>query len=387
MPQGQSPPRLYCLDNLRAALIVLVVLHHIALVYGAAAPFYYQEPPFDDPLAFLLLALFVLLNQSWFMGALFLLAGYFTPGSFDRKGPGSFLKGRLVRLGIPVVVSIFVLEPVSRIGFFLMPASLTGITEAPTWSVYPDLLGLGPLWFVALLLIFDAGYAAWRVLTAKPSTRTEAPFPGYARIGAFIVALALVSYLTRITVPLGEEVSLFVSFLNFPTLAYLPQYLGFFVLGIVASRSNWFRGLPTHLGLFGFVAAVAATVLLFPLALSGQPFSLEMTPSAHFVGNGHWHSAVYALWDSVTSIGLCLGFVVLFRQFVDGGGKLGRFASQHGYAVYIIHVPIIVYLAFLMRDIECQALVKLGLAAAAVIPTCFAVAYGLRKLPLVSRVL
>ena len=387
MPEEGSSPRLYGLDNLRAALIVLVILHHIALVYGAVAPFYYQEPPFDDPLAFLLLAVFVLLNQSWFMGALFLLAGYFTPGSFDRRGPASFVKARLIRLGIPVLAAILVLEPVSRIGFFLMPASLTGITEAPSWSVYPDLLGLGPLWFVALLLVFDVGYVGWRMLTGKPSTATEASFPGYARIGAFVVALALASYLIRIVVPLGEEVRLLVSFLNFPTMAYLPQYLGFFVLGIVAFRHDWLRGLPRALGLLGLVAAAMATVLLFPLALSGQPFSLAMTQPAHFLGNGHWHAAVYALWDSTMAIGLCLGLIVIFRDIANGRGKLARFVADHSYAVYIIHVPIIVYLAFLMRNIDLQTLAKFGLAAVVVIPTCFGAAYVLRRLPLMSRVL
>ena len=111
--------RLFFIDHLRAALVILVVLHHVALVYGAAEPsFYYFEPPFTDPLAYLILLVFVLSNQSWFMGAFFLLAGYFTPGSFDRKGPGSFLKARLLRLGIPIILFIFVLSPISSIGYW-----------------------------------------------------------------------------------------------------------------------------------------------------------------------------------------------------------------------------------------------------------------------------
>ena len=121
------------------------MLHHVAIVYGAGAPFYYVEPPLTDPLAYLVLLVFVLFNQAWFMGALFLIAGYFTPGSFDRKGSGSFLKGRLVRLGIPLIVFIFVLSPLSSIGYWQMPASLTGITDPLSWGAYPFLLGMGPM--------------------------------------------------------------------------------------------------------------------------------------------------------------------------------------------------------------------------------------------------
>ena len=258
------------------------------------APFYYVEPPFSDPLAFLVLLVFVLFNQSWFMGAFFLLAGYFTPGSFDRKGPGSFLKDRLLRLGIPLIMFIFVLNPISSMGFFLMPASLTGITESPTWLMYPALLGLGPLWFIAMLLIFDFGYSAWRMLTRNrtSSSMSRSSLPSYLRIGIFILALALVSYLVRIVVPMGKDV------LDFPTLSYLPQYLSFFVLGTVAYRHNWFRTLPSSMGLVGFVTAVVAGVLLFPLAFSGHLFSLEVTEPAVFVGNGHWQSAVCLLYTS-----------------------------------------------------------------------------------------
>ena len=115
------------------------------------------------------------------MGAFFLLAGYFAPGSFDRKGPGSFLLDKSLRLGIPLVVFYFVLSPISWLGLWLMPASLTGITTPPTWQAYPRYIGLGPLWFVAMLLIFSFGYAAWRILTRNrtSSSMSKSSLPSY----------------------------------------------------------------------------------------------------------------------------------------------------------------------------------------------------------------
>jgi glucan biosynthesis protein C len=390
-PMEESPvqtatrktPRLFFVDRLRAVLVILVVLHHVAVIYGAGAPFYYVEPPFTDPLAFLVLLVFILFNQSWFMGALFLLAGYFTPGSFDRKGPGSFLKARLRRLGIPLFIFIFVLSPISSIGYFLMPASLTGITESPTWQMYPAFLGLGPLWFVAMLLIFTSGYAVWQRLTKSrfSSSMSEPSVPSYLHIGIFTLALALVSFLVRVIVPIGKSV------LDFPTLSYLPQYLSFFVLGTVAYRHNWFRTLPSSMGLVGLVTAAVAGVLLFPLAFSGRLFSLEVTEAAPFVGNGHWQSAVYALWDSIFAVGMCLGLIPLFRRFFNGQGRFGTFLSQHSYAVYIIHIPIVVFLAYALRGIELVPLLKYGMVSLIAVPTCFAAAYVLRRIPGVSRIL
>jgi glucan biosynthesis protein C len=325
------------------------------------------------------------------MGAFFLLAGYFAPGSFDRKGPGSFLKGRLLRLGIPLIIWIFVLNPISSIGFYLMPASLTGITAPLTWAAYPHLLGLGPLWFVAMLLIFNFGYAAWRMLTGtrtSSSSMAESEPPSYLRIGIFIVALALLSYLTRIIVPIGQPVNLFTDSLSFPTIAYLPQYLTFFVLGTIASRRDWFRALPGSFGVVGFAIAVVAGVLLFPLAFSGNLFSLELTPALdNAMGNGHWRSAVYAFWDSIFAVGMCLGLIALFRRFFNGKGWFGTFLSQHSYAVYIFHSPILVFLAFGLRVVDLGNLLKFGMVTVIMVPTCFAAAYIVRKIPLASRIL
>ena len=161
---------------------------------------------------------FVLFNQAWFMGALFLIAGYFTPRSFDRKGSGSFIKGSASSTRHSSHhLDIRAISPISSIGYWQMPAELTGITNPLTWQAYPFLLGLGVAWFIAMLLIFNFGYAAWRWLTRN---RTASPMndpapPSYLGIGIFILALALVSYLFRIIIPMGKEV------LDFPT-HFLP---------------------------------------------------------------------------------------------------------------------------------------------------------------------
>jgi peptidoglycan/LPS O-acetylase OafA/YrhL len=380
---GSRTARLFFVDHWRAGLAILVVLHHVALVYGAGAPFYYAEPPFTEPAAYKVLLAFILLNQAWFMSAFFLLAGYFTPGSYDRKGMAAFLKDRLIRLGIPLALFYFVLNPIASIGYWQMPPELTGITAPLTWQAYPELLGVGPLWFVAMLLIFSIAYAGWRLITQKrdSSSRKRFSAPSYLAIGLFVVALALVSYGLRRFVPMGKEV------LGFPTLAYLPQYVAFFVLGTIATRNDWFRTLPGSKGVVGFVVAVVATVLLFPLALSGNMFSLEVSQAAEFTGNGLWQSAVYAFWDSIFAVGMGLAALSFFRRFLSKENRLGTFLSQQSYAVYIIHVPIIVLFAVLLKDAGLTTLPKFAVAATIVVPTCFVVAYVLRRIPGVARVL
>jgi hypothetical protein len=50
----ESKSRVYFADHLKAALVSLVVLHHISITYGASRSFYYIEPATDSAAAGLL---------------------------------------------------------------------------------------------------------------------------------------------------------------------------------------------------------------------------------------------------------------------------------------------------------------------------------------------
>lgn len=373
LPQATSLVRLFFLDHLRAALTILVVLHHVAVIYSAGAAFYYVEPPGpNDLLGYGLLLVFLLINQAYFMGFFFLISGFFAPGSLERKGPAAFYKDRLLRLGIPLLAYVFVLSPIACIGVYQMP----DVTTPFTWQQLSRLFGVGPLWFAEMLLFFCLGYVIWRMarrVRVQPTEHASGP-PSYPAISVFILALALASYLLRIVVPMGTTVPIF----DFPSFAYFAQYLSFFILGVIAFRRNWFQTIPGLMGKMGLVVALVATIVLGPLALSG---------GVAFIGHGTWQSAVYALWDSAFSVGICLALLTFFRHFLNRQTCFGRFLSQQAFTVYIIHIPVIVLLALALRGIHLESLAKFTLAALIGVPLCFALAFLVRKIPFASRIL
>jgi glucan biosynthesis protein C len=153
--------RLWFVDNLRVALICLVVLHHIVVTYSGLPLWYDIEKP-TSPAVGLGLTVFLLVDQAWFMGAFFLLSGYFTPSSYERKGTGAFLRNRLIRLGVPLVVFYFVLQPI-----LLLPA----YDDGPLAHWYLSAIGSGPLWFVLVLLVLDTAYALTQDVTRRRPAR------------------------------------------------------------------------------------------------------------------------------------------------------------------------------------------------------------------------
>jgi fucose 4-O-acetylase-like acetyltransferase len=151
--QRPATPRSAGLDALRATMVLLVVFHHAAITYGAAGGWYYREVPTDGSLQTRLLILLCAVDQAYFMGLLFLLAGYFTPASLARHGAFGYAKERLLRLGAPLLVFGLLIGPIT-------------IALAQTASNRPFLGTLltvwgrgafspGPLWFAFALLIFS----------------------------------------------------------------------------------------------------------------------------------------------------------------------------------------------------------------------------------------
>lgn len=65
-----------------------MILHHLAVTYGAEGSWYYYEGQADTITA-MVLTLFVGANQAFFMGFYFVIVGYFVPRSLEHKASSS----------------------------------------------------------------------------------------------------------------------------------------------------------------------------------------------------------------------------------------------------------------------------------------------------------
>ena len=185
-PSQALKPRLFFADNLRTFLIALVFLVHLAIVYGSPVGSFYgfnEQAGLPSDLVYIL---FTVAAQAFFMGLLFLLSGYFTVPSYDRKGSKQFLKDKLIRLGIPLIIfSAFIDPPIEYMlalwrGWF--HGSFLAFLSNPNFYT-----PTGPLWFVLALLVFAIAYIGWRALSPKPTK--SYPFPKKMVIFAFALML------------------------------------------------------------------------------------------------------------------------------------------------------------------------------------------------------
>lgn len=375
-PAATVSQRLYFVDHVRVVLTILVILQHLALTYGAVGPWYYQEPVPAFSVTETVLTLFILVNQAFFMGLFFLISAYFIPASFDRKGSRGFVKDRLIRLGIPLLVYCIFLNPLAMLGYRFSNSDGNWVTSLPYWQFYIVGMTPGPLWFVQALLLFTVIYALWRHLTRERAAdvTSESRALTYREMFVFVLALTVATFVIRLWIPLG----MFIPIVDLPTASHLPQYIGLFIGGMLAYRRSWFMTVTDSMGRVGLAVAVVSTILLLPLAL---------TDVRALVGGLSWQALVYALWESLFGVGVCIGLLTIFRRSVNNQGAVGRFLSANAYTVYILHAPLIVGLAFAMRGLDVYPLLKFVLAALIAVPLCFWCAALVRRLPLARHVL
>jgi glucan biosynthesis protein C len=390
--ESTKKTRLFFVDNLRVILTIVVMLHHLAIVYGASGGFAYVEAGADD-LTTILLTLFTSVNPPYFMGFFFLIAGYFTPGSYDRKGVGSFLKDRLVRLGIPTVVYMFTLNPLVN---YLLSRYVGGstlsfartYTEAMRNHVRYG-LGVDQLWFVVVLLVLAIVYALVRRLiemravsaTARATRVADAQPPSNLAIAGFALALGLVTFVVRVWLPIDRWVKVLVLNLE---IAHMPQYAGLFALGMFAYRRDWFRSISDRTGKLWLWIAVVCIVLLPIIFIAGGVMEGKQDL---FMGGATWQALVTAIWEGFLCIGMVVGLLVLFRRRFNSQGALLRAMVASSYATYIVHGTVLVSLGLALRGVRLHHLLKFILVAPVAVALSFLVGYGLKKLPVARRIL
>src|ERR1700761_888475 len=143
--------RIVALDRARTFTTLLVVLHHSVVNFT-----YFGN---GDRIRWLGFDLVVLFNDSFFMAFMFLVSGLFVHDSLARQGGLGYVRHRAFRLGVPLLVSIFVLIPIAYYASFLR-YHLPGTTDFNFFHYWQHMLTTGPwpsgqAWFLWVLLAFD----------------------------------------------------------------------------------------------------------------------------------------------------------------------------------------------------------------------------------------
>ena len=372
----QQPNQLVYINNIKILLTILVILHHTFIAYSNSDGWYYTEPTTIFGVL-IPVKMFISVNQSFFMGFFFMLAAYFTDLSFTKKGTFKFITDRLLRLGIPLVFYSLVISPFTSYLVYYF-AKENHITFLQYLSRYDTWIDFGVMWFVLALLVFTFIFIIAKMVF-KISFENTLPVPRSRTILLFALLLGLVSFAVRIIFPVGWVLEP----LGFQ-LGHFPQYIAFFIIGLLASKNNWFQQLSDktrkRLTLSAFLC-LAFFLVFFVIRLTVK------MPVEWYSGGFHWQQLLYAIWEQ------CIGLSILTILLIKGRTKWNQSTpllaklSRYSFATYIFHPVVIVAFTLAVRNWAVDPALKLLAVSPLIVLGSFALGGLLVWIPGVKKII
>jgi len=381
----RAAERIVPLDRARTFVTLLVVLHHTVINYT-----YFGNGDRMRWLGFDLIALF---NDSFFMACMFFISGLFVRASLARSGSASFLVNRAWRLGVPFLISIFVVMPIAYYAGFLR-YHLPGTTDFNFFHYWWHMLVIGPwpsgsAWFLWALLAFDAIAALlWMAVPRTIETfgklidaRRSRPMTAFATFLIFSIILYLPMHLI-----FGDSAWLVPGHYPLPIqTSRILLYAGYFFAGVGVGATGLRTGMLAANGALakrwtvwlGSAFACYGAILLLVYAHHNWLTDFNSPPL-------WWHTA-YGLAFAMFSAAMAFTIPAVFLRFKRSTLWLLDAMRPSAYGIYLLHFIFLIWLQYIVYDPTLPAFVKFTIVFTGTLSMSWVLTVLLRKIPVVAR--
>ena len=383
--QAQDPPkakaRNAAIDRTRTFLTLVVLLHHAVIPYTHFGH--------TDPKSWIGFDMIVLATDSFFMAMFFFLSGLFAWSGLSHKGPASYLRDRLLRLGLPFVVCAFTIIPLAYYPIALRHTPDVGFAAFWWKTITVGPWESGPLWFLWVLLAFDLVAILLHQMSQTlldPINRLS--LRGYTRPAIFVAVM------------FGVTASLYIpgrvywgpaSWFEFGPFSVqhgrVLLYATYFFFGAGIGVANFDRGLLSADGRlarsgWGWIAAA-----LVPYCLMWVLIYIKREILGNPVRLPDWYEASYGLFFAAFSVAIMFVILAFFLRFRRSGWSMLDLMQPDAYGMFLVHYPIVLWLQYWLFDFDISAIAKALVAFVFTVLGSWAATRALRKIPGASHVL
>lgn len=356
--------RLDYLDATRAFALLLGVLFHASISFLPTFAAWAVQDVSTSPLV----GMFCTVSHTFRMETFFLLAGFLAYTAFQRRGALAFVRARASRIVVPFIVGWFILRPLLVSGWIMGSASLRG--DYSFWAGirggFQSLEGLPKgiftgthLWFLYYLALVTALTLVLRVAVRLAGSAQTALL---RRIDLFVAWLGS----SRFSLPvLAVSTATALWFMRYwgmdtpdqslqPSAPVLAVYGGGFVLGWLLGRQPGVLAAFTRLTADRWISAAIGIA-----AIEGLE-KFQFDPGSPYFLAAH---AAYVLGYGLTMWSLVLLTIGLFRKFCAQPRSWIRYLADSSYWLYLVHLPIVVWLQVAVAEAGVNWSVKLTLVS------------------------
>ncbi|TWU42092.1 acyltransferase family protein [Novipirellula artificiosorum] len=212
------------------------------------------------------------------------------------------------------------------------PAQGSGLGQLKAFLLYFPILGhLWFLWFLCWLVLGFAFVVSIARVTGIGTLPSGIAISRLRYLGLIPLTAIPQSLMNQPGNMFGPDTSL--GILPIPTV--LAYYAIFFGFGALYFESHDREG---FVGRRWWITLPMAMVLIYPASLAARSLPEEV---------GH---ALQVLCEVSYAWLMCFGLMGLFRRFCSTSSKTMRYISDSSYWLYLVHIPLIIYLQYFVRE-------------------------------------
>ena len=352
--------RIYFLDNLKSVIILTVIFFHASLTYKIDAPVWWYVL---DTKRVLMADIFHVWADVFIMTIMFFISDYFALRSLERHSPGSFWKGKWLRIGLPWIVGTLLLAPHVS---YIMVAS-RGM-EIPSYIEFYRTMFLGicyqqsQYWYLGALMALYLILAV--ICRVQPrflqAAAGSSPSKGLLWL-LWLLGAAGIWLINQVYT--DDTWTYYLAYILQRQPTRVPMYVIYFFLGAYAYRQRWFTEagyIPSCRRWVPAFLVLSAVYVWMKIGLAAQ-----LEPAAF--------TAVNALLHSLFCLVAVFTLLSVFQRFFSGTGRHWAELAMLSYPIYFAHQNIVQEMAWLVRPLETNAFVKYFIVCGASLVLCYLV--------------
>ncbi len=382
---GDATPRAKsrnaALDRARTFLTLVVLLHHAVIPYTHFGH--------TDPTSWIGFDVVVLATDSFFMAMFFFLSGLFVWPGLGRKALHVFLRDRLLRLGLPLVICAFTVIPLAYYAIALRQTPDVTFSEFWWKTVTVGPWPSGPVWFVWVLLGFDlTASLLYRLSPNLLDPINRLSLRGFDRPSTFWLLLAVVSAILYVPALVHYGANKWFEFGPFSVQASrILLYASYFYIGAGVGAANFERGVLSASGQLPAGRWFWTIVTLIPYALMWCMIYIKRGILDNPDVLPEWYQAIYGTFLVLFSASILFAILAFFLHSKAPGPTLLDRMQADAYGMFLVHYPIVLWLQYWLFDFDLPAIAKAGVAFVATVILSWGVTAALRKIPGSNHVL
>ena len=352
-------PRYHSLDRLRAVLMLLGVVRHAAISYEPAA---LEGWPYKDAQVDILAHWVIVFIRVFQLPVFFAIAGFFAAYLVQTRGIPAFLRNRWSRIGVPFLVAWPLLAATM---YFAVTYASRFSTVPPTHTYGRDELMSAEavrylflhLWFLYHLMILCVVASGVRWLSVRVPERVRTwTLDLFERLlhrgGIAVLVLVTGTILYRMQ---SWAIDYYAG--PIPTLRQMALWGLFFTVGwMLFCRRETLEGFKRPAWLH-----LAAGIVCFFVYRYFADAGCHAGPDRICTGTSAVHHVGAVAFLSLSMWFLAYGLLGLFLRYMDEPSRRWRYIADASYWIYLVHVPFVMLLPLLLRDMPLPGIVKLTL--------------------------